>query len=172
MAAERATIEARMTPNASTSAFSSWPGSFPTTDAQPQTEPRVRARTSWHRASDVTLCVAQVIAKSVSYPDGDPATFARIESALGMGLAAGLRRAPVGDLCQALRAVLRCPSSELMARVDGEEWGSRLMAVARVLRDYGSLNDSVFDEISVGLISWRNEDRRLIAETLNELLTK
>ena len=111
------------------------------------------------------------MAKSVSYPDGDPATFARIETALGLGLASGLRRAPIGDLCQELRAVLRCPKNELTEGSDGDEWGPRLVAVALVLRDYGKLSDAVFDELTVGLVSWRPADRNLIVQTLDELLT-
>ena len=157
-------------PRPSPGSSSSYPA-IPGTLLHLEIEPRSRQRTSWYRVSDVVLCLAQVVAKSVSYPHGDPATFARLESSLGLGLASGLRRAPIGDLCQELRAVLRCPRSELIAGSDGDEWGPRLVAVALVLRDYGKLSDAVFDELAVGLVSWRPTDRNLIAKTLDELLT-
>lgn len=127
----------------------------------------------------VAFCVSTVVGKYTAYPQVDERTFERIHKRIASGFSDFDSRS-IGDFCQELRAMVSCPSSELLQpeRVvdkNGEaqrldEVELRLISIADVVRRGARLSHREFKEILVGLLSWDVKDRRVILDTLVSII--
>ncbi len=127
----------------------------------------------------VAFCVSTVLGKYAAYPQVDESTFERVHKRIGDGFDQYTGRS-IGDFCQELRAMVSCPSCELLQpeRVvdrNGEsqrldEVELRLISIADVVRRGAHLSHREFKEILIGLLSWDARDRRVILDTLVSII--
>ena len=127
----------------------------------------------------VAFCVSTVVGKYAAYPQVDEPTFERVHKRIGTGFGQFNSRS-IGDFCQELRAMVSCPSSELLQpervvdksgesqRLDEVEL--RLISIADVVRRGAHLTHREFKEVLVGLLSWDTKDRRVILDTLVSII--
>lgn len=124
----------------------------------------------------VAFCVSTVVGKYAAYPQVDEPTFERVHQRIGSGF--DQFKQSIGDLCQELRAVISCPSSELLQPIADkrseakplDEVELRLISIADVVRRGAHLNHREFREVLVALLSWDPKDRQVILDTLVSII--
>ncbi len=127
----------------------------------------------------VAFCVSTVVGKYAAYPQVDEPTFERVHKRIGAGFGQFDHRS-IGDFCQELRAMVTCPSAELLqpervvnksgAAQQLDEVELRLISIADVVRRGAHLTHREFKEVLVALLSWDAKDRRVILDTLESII--
>jgi hypothetical protein len=131
--------------------------------AQPNSRPR-------RIAEDLALCLSKIVGKFAAYPEVDPAAFQRMHSALERGLVSMDSPARLGDYCQELRSVAKCPARELLSFPRAGEIDARIAAIAQVVSQNAQLKEESFRELLTALLSWQDTDKRLILDVLTEII--
>ena len=148
--------------------------------AQREPQDTARAEQEAHKiAKGVAFCLATVVGKYAAYPQVDETTFERVHQKITAGLIFHCGRS-LGNFCQELRAVISCPVGELIRPeniVDAngnpkefDETELRLIALSDVVRSGSRLSSSMFREMLTGVLSWDAPDRRVILNTLTNIV--
>jgi hypothetical protein len=112
------------------------------------------------------MCLSKIAGKAAAYPAVDTMAFQRFHSAL----LPGLKAKKLGDYCQELRAVAKCPARELVSFPRTNEVEARIAAIVNVVSQRAELTEDTFRDLLTAVLSWSSKDQGLILGVLTDII--